>query len=162
VVESSGLLNRRRVKNSTGGSNPPLSAINNLQAFPIFRFERIRRLLTKLSDLVDCVCDRLLIMQVRPPRGLVVSPGHYMCVDVYGEARAGVAKSAAYEPIKGSGPSAGAHNRVCGGFCARTGEKPIDNRCLQGGTNASEDKTQSVMHREQLVYPRHRTEDHAR
>jgi hypothetical protein len=27
VVESSGLLNRRRVKNSTGGSNPPLSAI---------------------------------------------------------------------------------------------------------------------------------------
>jgi hypothetical protein len=26
VVESSGLLNRRRVKNSTGGSNPPLSA----------------------------------------------------------------------------------------------------------------------------------------
>jgi hypothetical protein len=162
VVESSGLLNRRRVKNSTGGSNPPLSAINNLQAFPIFRFERIRRLLTKLSDLVDCVCDRLLIMQVRPPRGSVVSPGHYMCVDVYGEARAGVAKSAAYEPIKGSGPSAGAHNRVCGGFCARTGEKPIDNRCLQGGTNASEDKTQSVVHREQLVYPRNRTEDHAR
>jgi hypothetical protein len=34
VVESSGLLNRRRVKNSTGGSNPPLSAslfFNNLQ-----------------------------------------------------------------------------------------------------------------------------------
>ncbi len=27
MVESSGLLNRRRVKNSTGGSNPPLSAI---------------------------------------------------------------------------------------------------------------------------------------
>ena len=26
MVESSGLLNRRRVKNSTGGSNPPLSA----------------------------------------------------------------------------------------------------------------------------------------
>jgi hypothetical protein len=26
VVESSGLLNRRRVKSSTGGSNPPLSA----------------------------------------------------------------------------------------------------------------------------------------
>jgi hypothetical protein len=125
VVESSGLLNRRRVKNSTGGSNPPLSAINNLQAFPIFRFERIRRLLTKLSDLVDCVCDRLLIMQVRPPRGLVVSPGHYMCVDVYGEARARVAKSAAYEPIKGSGPSAGAHNGACGGSgaCFITGSE---------------------------------------
>jgi hypothetical protein len=30
VVESSGLLNRRRVKNSTGGSNPPLSARNQL------------------------------------------------------------------------------------------------------------------------------------
>ena len=28
MVESSGLLNRRRVKNSTGGSNPPLSASN--------------------------------------------------------------------------------------------------------------------------------------
>jgi hypothetical protein len=28
VVESSGLLNRRRVTSSTGGSNPPLSAIN--------------------------------------------------------------------------------------------------------------------------------------
>ena len=27
MVESSGLLNRRRVKSSTGGSNPPLSAI---------------------------------------------------------------------------------------------------------------------------------------
>ena len=27
MVESSGLLNRRRVKNSTGGSNPPLSAV---------------------------------------------------------------------------------------------------------------------------------------
>ncbi len=26
MVESSGLLNRRRVKSSTGGSNPPLSA----------------------------------------------------------------------------------------------------------------------------------------
>ena len=30
MVESSGLLNRRRVKNSTGGSNPPLSASFNL------------------------------------------------------------------------------------------------------------------------------------
>ncbi len=29
MVESSGLLNRRRVKNSTGGSNPPLSARTN-------------------------------------------------------------------------------------------------------------------------------------
>ena len=29
MVESSGLLNRRRVKNSTGGSNPPLSASFN-------------------------------------------------------------------------------------------------------------------------------------
>ena len=28
MVESSGLLNRRRVISSTGGSNPPLSAIN--------------------------------------------------------------------------------------------------------------------------------------
>ena len=28
MVESSGLLNRRRVKSSTGGSNPPLSAIS--------------------------------------------------------------------------------------------------------------------------------------
>jgi hypothetical protein len=35
VVESSGLLNRRRVKNSTGGSNPPLSAMNNLQGIVI-------------------------------------------------------------------------------------------------------------------------------
>ena len=45
MVESSGLLNRRRVKNSTGGSNPPLSAINNLQAFPFSPFARIWRLL---------------------------------------------------------------------------------------------------------------------
>ena len=30
MVESSGLLNRRRVKNSTGGSNPPLSAIRTI------------------------------------------------------------------------------------------------------------------------------------
>jgi hypothetical protein len=29
VVESSGLLNRRRVKSSTGGSNPPLSATHS-------------------------------------------------------------------------------------------------------------------------------------
>jgi hypothetical protein len=29
VVESSGLLNRRRPLKSTGGSNPPLSASNN-------------------------------------------------------------------------------------------------------------------------------------
>jgi hypothetical protein len=40
VVESSGLLNRRRVKNSTGGSNPPLSAItksrHNLHARAVF------------------------------------------------------------------------------------------------------------------------------
>ncbi len=28
MVESSGLLNRRSVKNATGGSNPPLSASN--------------------------------------------------------------------------------------------------------------------------------------
>jgi hypothetical protein len=40
VVESSGLLNRRRVKSSTGGSNPPLSAslfFNNLQYIDRFR-----------------------------------------------------------------------------------------------------------------------------
>jgi hypothetical protein len=54
VVESSGLLNRRRVKNSTGGSNPPLSAINNLQAFgrmpETSKLAFATRLLTNLSD----------------------------------------------------------------------------------------------------------------
>jgi hypothetical protein len=39
VVESSGLLNRRRPLKSTGGSNPPLSAINNLQAIRPSLFE---------------------------------------------------------------------------------------------------------------------------
>src|SRR5450432_339948 len=33
VVEWSGLLNRRRVKSSTGGSNPPLSAITFKSAY---------------------------------------------------------------------------------------------------------------------------------
>ena len=31
MVESSGLLNRRSVKNATGGSNPPLSASYRFQ-----------------------------------------------------------------------------------------------------------------------------------
>ncbi len=39
MVESSGLLNRRRVKNSTGGSNPPLSArFNRLSAHVLYSF----------------------------------------------------------------------------------------------------------------------------
>ena len=52
MVESSGLLNRRRVKSSTGGSNPPLSAINNLHAFGSgacsLKIGLAARLLTKL------------------------------------------------------------------------------------------------------------------
>ena len=39
MVESSGLLNRRRVKNSTGGSNPPLSAIYWLWLYFLIMFQ---------------------------------------------------------------------------------------------------------------------------
>jgi hypothetical protein len=43
VVESSGLLNRRRVKNSTGGSNPPLSASPIVSITSGDRFGRFAR-----------------------------------------------------------------------------------------------------------------------
>ena len=40
MVESSGLLNRRSVKNATGGSNPPLSAmLMNYGGFGVLLFE---------------------------------------------------------------------------------------------------------------------------
>ncbi len=50
MVESSGLLNRRSVKNATGGSNPPLSArvsgvphyllTRQVCFFPVLEYER--------------------------------------------------------------------------------------------------------------------------
>jgi hypothetical protein len=93
VVESSGLLNRRRVKSSTGGSNPPLSAINNLaplirQGHPILR-RFATSLLTKNSG---SVCIRgvhgFLQAGVEPHRGFLILTGHQVRVHVHGEAGA--------------------------------------------------------------------------
>ena len=57
MVESSGLLNRRRVKSSTGGSNPPLSA-------SIF-FSSLRAELVQRSSLCTSVAIEFLL---RPQR----------------------------------------------------------------------------------------------
>jgi hypothetical protein len=58
VVESSGLLNRRRVKSSTGGSNPPLSAIINTLAVVLDRIP-IRTCDVRM-DVLQTFCKRAI------------------------------------------------------------------------------------------------------
>ena len=86
MVESSGLLNRRRVKSSTGGSNPPLSASLNISKSYRGSWHNFRYL--RLAG----ICDRLTQHNIDAPRGFLIGPRQQVYAGAQGERRLAVAQ----------------------------------------------------------------------
>ncbi len=80
MVESSGLLNRRRVKNSTGGSNPPLSASKFFHTYTLNSNFVVRGCTTKnassLQSAVTVTTAKLRILKLDDGSGRLGSGPH--------------------------------------------------------------------------------------